>query len=253
MLILPNCPRLIAPTARVHGASRHWRKWPDPPAPALELGLVEQYNNAYSSYNTWSSIVLPLTDVKSGDVLIAELSIDSDLPGQWSMGTYDTGWVLKGWRSNQYGGGATLMKVCDGTETSPTSMGFTGSGTTQSWAYHVYRVEGADPSTTPHAFGQNYYGSNSTWFGTPSLTSTVSGCLWLSHVMAAYPNGTFTVPAPWTEEYDSTTGGGTGNWHSHSGASYLKPGIGADRPIHTCSISVKRGYLSLIVLKPAGT
>lgn len=230
--------------------------WVPPPPPPIELGIVDQGGVAYSSWNYWSAINLPLTaggGVKSGDVLVCNLAIDSDAYLQWNILQYDTGWSLRTERSRANGGGAVLTKVCDGTETSPTSMAIGNWETAQSWSYHVYRVEGADPSIAPHKHSANGYDSNSTWMGVPSITPTVDGCLLLTHVVGGYGGQNFSTPAPYTEEYDQTNGGSTGSWVSTTGASYIQPTAAAIQPIHYCSGSIWRSLLSHMALKPAGT
>jgi hypothetical protein len=219
----------------------------------LTLGIAEQISVAYSAWGQSSTINLPVTGVKSGDILVAMLGVDSDAYLQFSYNQYDSaaGWQLRGSRVPANGSGAVLTKVCDGTETSPTSMGISGSA--QSWSYTTYRIEGADPNPVPHKFSLNGYDSNSTWFGAPTITPTIDGCLLLTHVVGGWGSFNFSTPSPYTEQYDQTNGGSTGAWISMAGASYIQPTAGAIQPIHYCSASIWRSCLAHIAFKPAGT
>ncbi len=245
MIIMPARPRLA-------GRSPFWTPPPDPPPPALELGIAEKTGHNYSAWGQSSTINLPVTGVKSGDILVALLGIDSDQYLHWTLNAYDSanGWSLRHTRSRANGGGAVLTKVCDGTETSPTSMGI--SGSSQAWTYEVYRIEGADPSVVPHKNAWTGYDSNSTWFGSGAVTTTVDGCLLLTHVVGGWAPYSFTVPAPYVEEYDRTGGSGSG-WTSISGASYIQPTAGAISIVHTCNAALWRSLLVHLAFKPAGT
>lgn len=241
MLIMPN--RCVYTTGRS-------QFWMPPPSAPLVLGIAEKTGHNYSAWDQTSNINLPITGVKSGDILVAMLGIDSDAFSQWTVNNVPSGWSVRAQASRQNGGGAVVTKVCDGTETSPVVMGI--SGSSQAWTYEVFRIEGADPNVVPHKITQASYDTNSTWFGSGSVTTTVDGCLLLTHVVGGWAPYSFTVPAPYTEEYDRTGGSGSG-WTSISGASYIQPTAGAISIIHTCSAGLNRSILTHTAFKPAGT
>lgn len=242
---------IILPGMR-SGRSPFWVPPPAPPAPPLELGIMEHNGNRYSAWNTWSAIVLPIaggaSPVKSGDLLVAFLAIDSDGINQFTNITADTGWVMKGIRSRTNGGGAVMVKVCDGTETTPTSMAINGSA--QAWGYEVFRIEGADPTTAVHGDTYLNWDSNSTNFTPNSITTTKSGCLHLTFCVGGWAAFTFTVPAPYTEEFDRAGNGGSG-WTSFCGGSYIQPEA-ANQPAgnHVCSAGLNRSLLHHMAIAP---
>lgn len=240
MIILPGRPKVTL------GRSQFWVP---PPAPPLVLGIIEESGQDYSAWGQTSNINLPITlGVKSGDMLVLELSLDSDAYLQYSFNNYPAGWSLRGSRVRAHGAGATFVKVCDGTETTPVVFGI--SGSVQSWSYHAYRVEGAEPDLAHVQHANRGWDSSDSYFVTSTLTPPVDGCLLLSHVVASYGGKTWTVDGPYTETYDRTNGGATASWISSAGASYMQPTAAATNANHHPSATGWRIFLGLTSLRP---